>query len=592
MDLLVKSPGVPSEAPLVAAARRARGHGLERGRARARACSATRSSASPGTNGKTTTSRAARRRLRGRRPAGRRCGQRRPPAHRPGRSARRGGLGRLRALELPARGHRQLPPARGRPPQPHARPPRPPRRPRVRTGPPSCASSRTSSRTTSPSCRAASAPSRAARGGESSSPPATSSPPSRCIPGEHNRENAAAATAAARAAGIDDEAIAEALRSFPAFPTGSSSCARSAASASSTTPRRRTPRRPSAPSPPTRPGSASSSAEASRARRSAASPAPRTPSRRRARVPHRGGGRRARRGPGRRKASRFTHSGDLETAVRDAFADAEPGDVVLLSPACASYDQFSDFEAARASASASSSRRCETAGGRGHLEYHLLVLVTLGLVAFGLVMVYSASSARAAVAADDPAYYLKRQALYALVGLGLLAFLSRFDFRRLRHCVPLLLARELRAPPRRARARRAGQRSAPLALRRPRHGAAVGDREARARALGRRLPLAPPGPAVVRGAPAPAWARRRPRPAALILVEPDLGTAIAITIMVTAMLVVAGIRLSLLAGAALLIVATVLCSPSGSSPTAASGFPASSIPGRTLTAPASRPSRR
>ena len=35
------------------------------------------------------------------------------------------------------------------------------------------------------------------------------------IPGAHNRENAAAATAAARAAGLDDEAIAEALRTFP-----------------------------------------------------------------------------------------------------------------------------------------------------------------------------------------------------------------------------------------------------------------------------------------------------------------------------------------------------------------------------------------
>jgi UDP-N-acetylmuramoylalanine--D-glutamate ligase len=35
------------------------------------------------------------------------------------------------------------------------------------------------------------------------------------IPGVHNRENAAAATAAARAAGIGDEAIAEALRTFP-----------------------------------------------------------------------------------------------------------------------------------------------------------------------------------------------------------------------------------------------------------------------------------------------------------------------------------------------------------------------------------------
>ena len=41
---------------------------------------------------------------------------------------------------------------------------------------------------------------------------------------------------------------------------------------------------------------------------------------------------------------RFTYSRDLPTAVRDAFRDSEPGEVVLLSPACASYDQFRDFE--------------------------------------------------------------------------------------------------------------------------------------------------------------------------------------------------------------------------------------------------------
>ena len=38
------------------------------------------------------------------------------------------------------------------------------------------------------------------------------------IPGAHNRENAAAATAAARAAGLSDDAIAEALRTFPGVP--------------------------------------------------------------------------------------------------------------------------------------------------------------------------------------------------------------------------------------------------------------------------------------------------------------------------------------------------------------------------------------
>jgi UDP-N-acetylmuramoylalanine--D-glutamate ligase len=40
----------------------------------------------------------------------------------------------------------------------------------------------------------------------------------------------------------------------------------------------------------------------------------------------------------------FVHSGDLESAVREAHADARPGEIVLLSPACASFDQFRDFE--------------------------------------------------------------------------------------------------------------------------------------------------------------------------------------------------------------------------------------------------------
>jgi cell division protein FtsW len=174
-----------------------------------------------------------------------------------------------------------------------------------------------------------------------------------------------------------------------------------------------------------------------------------------------------------------------------------------------------------------------------HLEYHLLVLVTLALVAFGLVMVYSASSARALLGSDDPAYYLKRQALYAVAGLVALVLLSRTDYRRLRHAAgPLLLASFVLL---------VAVLAVGTAVNGARRWIPLGTLTFQPSELAK-LALALWIAGLLARRPAPQTLADLVRPiglvvgaaCALILVEPDLGSALAIVIMVAAILLVAG----------------------------------------------------
>ncbi len=67
----------------------------------------------------------------------------------------------------------------------------------------------------------------------------------------------------------------------------------------------------------------------------------------------------------------------------------------------------------------------------GPVDYALLA-GTMLLVAFGIVMVYSASAVYAGHMHHDAQYYLIRQALYALVGFGGLTAAANLDYRKLR----------------------------------------------------------------------------------------------------------------------------------------------------------------
>jgi cell division protein FtsW len=63
----------------------------------------------------------------------------------------------------------------------------------------------------------------------------------------------------------------------------------------------------------------------------------------------------------------------------------------------------------------------------------ILAAVVVTLVAFGIVMVYSASAIEATVQHKDAQYFLKRQVPFGFAGLGLAWLVSRVDYHRYQH---------------------------------------------------------------------------------------------------------------------------------------------------------------
>jgi cell division protein FtsW len=191
---------------------------------------------------------------------------------------------------------------------------------------------------------------------------------------------------------------------------------------------------------------------------------------------------------------------------------------------------------------------------RGQLDSHILVLVTLGLTAFGLVMVYSATSAPAALGGGDPVFYLKRESIYAAIGVVLLLAASRVDYRTLRFLAPFLMLASF------------GLCLAVLVLGEEVNGArrwlGVGSLAFQPSELAK-ISLAIWASAYLARHRAPQSLKELVRPiglttglfSVLILLEPDLGTVISIAIVLGAILIVSGVPLRVLAAGGSIAVA-------------------------------------
>jgi rod shape determining protein RodA len=72
-----------------------------------------------------------------------------------------------------------------------------------------------------------------------------------------------------------------------------------------------------------------------------------------------------------------------------------------------------------------------------HLDLTLL-LSTVGIALVGVLMVYSSTRQKQGTAGLDPAFFLKRQAIFLVVGLVAMAVIALVDYRNIRDFVPFI----------------------------------------------------------------------------------------------------------------------------------------------------------
>src|SRR3954464_7863660 len=191
---------------------------------------------------------------------------------------------------------------------------------------------------------------------------------------------------------------------------------------------------------------------------------------------------------------------------------------------------------------------------RLQFEWNLLVLVTAALVLFGLVMVYSATSGSAALGNANPLGFVEKQAIYAAIGVALVVVVSRLPLERLRALAPslvvtaLVLCLGVLVVGERINGARRWITVGPLVFQ-PSELAKLAVVVWTAAYLSRRPP--------------PRTLQELSRPlgilvlvfAGLVLVEPDLGTALTLLLVVGAILLISGTRVRLLAMAYAIVLA-------------------------------------